>query len=147
MLGLALAAGLLLGILIQYLWSRRAHNRLERDVAILNERLKSEEQLSEERAVALDQAETRLTAHFNQLAQVSLSRNSESFLRLARASLGQHEERAKAAISAREKAVEELVKPIRDALDKTQEQIGAIEAVQHEATVVGKRVPGASPDV
>ena len=81
----------------------------------------------------MTQAEERLAASFAELANKSLSQNSENFLRLARESLGKHEERAKADLTGRQKAVEELVKPIQEALNKTHKQIGEIEKSRQEA--------------
>jgi DNA recombination protein RmuC len=133
LLAAALGAGFLLGMLVVYLSSRGALHRLELDNAVLNARLQSASELSREREATVAQAEQRLAAKFGQLARASLASNSATFLQLAKENLGRHQTQATAELSAREKAVAELVTPIRDALDRTRKQIGEIEKVRHES--------------
>ena len=72
----------------------------------------------------MTQAEVRLSASFGKLADESLARGSENFLRLAQETLGKHQAHAQAGLLEREKAVHNLVKPIKDALERTYQQIG-----------------------
>jgi DNA recombination protein RmuC len=130
---LAMSLGALLGALGLHLWRRGNELRLNSEISVLRAQLKSQETLAAERSQTLIQAEERLAASFAELANKSLSRNSESFLRLAKESLGKHEERAKADLTERQRSVEELVKPIQEALNKTHKQIGDIEKSRHEA--------------
>ena len=74
-----------------------------------------------------------MTKAFSELANQSLQANSESFLRLAEQNLGTQQEKAKRELSEREKAVEALVKPIRDALEASQKQIAELEKARSEA--------------
>ncbi len=90
-------------------------------------RLKSEETLSAEREQALARAREQLQAVFGELARDSLQSNSEVFLQLARERLTRQQLDASQALKERESAIESLVKPIRDALAKTEAQIQAIE--------------------
>lgn len=124
---------LLAGLAAGYLLGRRRQAEAEREVVRLQALLGTEEALRRERESALQQAEQRLAATFADLAGRSLSANSETFLRLAQQNLGAQQERAKAELAEREKAVESLVKPIREALDKTAREIGAIEKARNEA--------------
>jgi len=130
---ISLFSGVLLGALGYYLISRREQHRLERENAELSARFKAGENLAAERTAALAHAEERLTATMGKLAHESLEKNSASFLRLAQETLGKHQERAKAELSERQKAVDELVKPIREALSQTHKQIGEIEKQRHES--------------
>jgi len=130
---IAMSLGALLGALGLHLWRRGNELRLNSEISALRAQLKSQETLAAERSQTLIQAEERLAASFAELANKSLSRNSESFLRLAKESLGKHEERAKADLTERQRSVEELVKPIQEALNKTHKQIGDIEKTRHEA--------------
>jgi DNA recombination protein RmuC len=59
--------------------------------------------------------------------------NSENFLRLAEQNLGTQQEKAKRELGEREKAVENLVKPIREALQASQKQISELEKSRSEA--------------
>jgi DNA recombination protein RmuC len=70
---------------------------------------------------------------FSQLANQHLHSHSETFLKLARESLGTHHERAKHELAAREQAVENLVRPIREALMRTEAQVAALEKSRQEA--------------
>ena len=129
----ALAAGLLLGVLIAVLVARSRHKRLENDNLLLATRIKDQEALQTERDSAYDAATTRLATAFSELANQSLKSNSETFLRLAEQNLGTQQERAKRELSDREQAVENLVKPIRDALQQSQSQIAELEKSRSEA--------------
>ena len=127
------AAGFLLGLLIQYLIARATRFRLESEIAIRDAQILNEEARSAEREAAQASAQQSLANSFNDLAQESLAKNSENFLRLASQKLEVHQEKAKAELNEREKAVETLVKPIQDALTKTNLQIIELEKTRKEA--------------
>lgn len=129
----ALAAGLLLGVLVTWLVARGRRRRLHQELAVLELRVKDQEALQRERESAFDAATSRLTAAFHDLSNQSLKANSETFLRLAEQNLGTQQERAKRELSEREQAVENLVKPIRDALQRSQQQIAELEKARAEA--------------
>ena len=80
-----------------------------------------------------DATKNQLKSEFLDIAQQSLQNNNEQFLQLAEQNLGVHQERAKRELSEREKAVENLVKPIKDALQKSQNQIAELEKARGEA--------------
>ena len=122
----ALGVGLLLGALAVWLVARRRS-------AALEQRIKTQEAMREEREQAFDSANALLTQAFSELSNRSLKDNSENFLRLAKEHLGAHNEKAKAELTEREKAIESLVKPIRDALDSSKKQIGELENSRREA--------------
>ena len=131
--GPALAAGLLLGGLIVWLVFRARQQRQRETVAALGDRIKDQEALQVERDSAFEAATSRLATSFSDLANKSLKSNSENFLRLAEQNLGAHQERAKRELGDREQAVENLVKPIKDALRQSQAQIAALEKSRSEA--------------
>ena len=56
---------------------------------------------------------------FSALSSQALSRNNQTFLQLAQESLKQFHIQAKGDLEQKEKAVENLVKPIREALEKS----------------------------
>jgi len=131
--GAALFGGFLLGLLIQYLISRGTRIRLESEITIRDAEIKNEEARAAEREAALTSAQDKLATAFSELAHESLAKNSETFLQLAGQKLAVHQEKAKAELGERQQAVETLVKPIREALDKTQQQIHEIEKTRKEA--------------
>lgn len=126
-----IVAAALLGAAAGYLLRAARAARVEADLRIAAEVARSQvvtsAQLADEREAALSLAQERLKAAFDALATQSLRANNELFLGLARESLGQQQLAAGHALEAREKAIEALVKPIREALDKTTEQIATIE--------------------
>ncbi len=88
--------------------------------------------LTHERASS-DQRLEALEARFAQLSQQALKGANESFLQLAKESFAQLHTQASGDLEKRQQAVENLVKPIREALDKTGEQIHAIEKERQSA--------------
>ena len=131
--GPALAAGLLLGGLIAWLIFRSRQRRLQETIEALSDRIKDQDALQVERDSAFEAATSRLATAFSDLANQSLKSNSENFLRLAEQNLGAQHERAKRELGNREQAVENLVKPIKDALHQSQAQIAALEKSRSEA--------------
>jgi DNA recombination protein RmuC len=132
-IGGATFGGFLLGLLIQYLVGRGTRIRLESEIAIRDAEIKNEEAHAAEREAALTGAQDSLAAAFGELAHESLAKNSATFLQLAGQKLEVHQEKAKAELGERQQAVETLIKPIRDALEKTTQQISDIEKTRKEA--------------
>jgi len=126
-------AGFLLGLLIQYLVDRGTRIRLQSEITIRDAEIKNEEARAAEREAALTGAQDRLAAAFSELAHESLAKNSATFLQLAGQKLEVHQEKAKAELGERQQAVETLIKPIREALEKTTLQIHEIEKTRKEA--------------
>jgi DNA recombination protein RmuC len=112
----AAVIGLLLGVLITWLVGKSRHKRMV-----------------EERESAFELANAKLTQTFTELSNRSLQANSDTFLKLAEQKLEVQQEKSKAELGEREKAVEALVKPINDALKASQEQISALEKSRSEA--------------
>ena len=129
----ALGIGFALGALLFWLIFRRRRKQFLRQLLETESQLKNQEALQAEREAAFELANLKLTQAFNSLSNQSLKSNSESFLRLAEQNLGTQQERAKRELSEREKAVEALVKPIRDALEASQKQIAELEKARSEA--------------
>jgi DNA recombination protein RmuC len=125
--------GLVLGAAIAWLIARHRSQAIEHQVTELGNRIKSQETLQAERDAAHEAANRQLTSAFTGLANQSLKANSENFLRLAEQNLGAHQEKANHALSEREKAVENMVKPIREALQQSQRQISELEKSRSEA--------------
>ena len=129
----ALVAGLVIGLITGWLIGAARRRSLERRNFLLETRLGSEEELQDERDRAFDAAVGQLTAAFAELSNQSLRSNSETFLRLAEQHLGVHQERAKRDLGERQQAIESLVRPVREALDATREQMTALEKARSEA--------------
>ena len=72
----ALGLGLLLGVLVTWLVSRRRRRNLE-------EQIQSQDELAREREIAIESANNQITRAFSELANQSLQANSETFLKLS----------------------------------------------------------------
>ena len=81
----------------------------------------------------LEQTETRLRASFGELAQTALRDNTDMFLKLARESFAREQAVAQGALQERESALSALVTPIRQALEKTEQQIVGLERERRDA--------------
>ena len=123
----ALVIGVLIGALFASLRARQRSQALHVELAVLKSQVKGEAQLEHERQAALERSMERLKTSFDSLAGSSLRSNSELFLQLAREHLTQHQQYAVSALSEREKAIEPMLAPIREALGKTEQQILRIE--------------------
>ncbi len=113
MLGAAALFGAVVGGFIGFMRNQRelerARHELEREKDISRQRLESMEQT------------------FANLSHNALERNNRMFLELAQQSFGRLQAQAKGDLAVREKAVEDLVKPIREALDHTRREIQQLE--------------------
>src|SRR5579883_2877810 len=87
----------------------------------------------EEQRTLLQQARDALTDAFQSIAAEALSRNSERFLALARENLGAIEQRALADLDARHKAIEGVVVPLKESLQKMDDQLRALESSRGQA--------------
>lgn len=124
--------GLLLGVLVTSLWALRRIGALRTRLAVSEAALSTDEAIARAREESVRQTEEKLAATFGNLATESLKDNSESFLRLAREHLGQHQEVARSDLQARQKAIETMVGSVRETLQKTEKQIVDIEKERHE---------------
>jgi DNA recombination protein RmuC len=125
---LAGLAGLFVGLVIALIVRGRARRRFE----ALDREIKNQATLEHERAAALNLASEKLSHVFGRLANEQFQSHTETFLKLARENLGTHHERAKGDLAAREQAIEGLLRPVRDAIERTERQLQALEKVRSE---------------
>ena len=123
----ALLVGAALGGLAVLVWRSRRERAMAIETELLRARLKTEEALGAEREQALLRAREQLQGVFGELARDSLQSNSDMFLKLAGERLTRQQSDASQALKERETAIDSLVRPIREALAKTEAQIQAIE--------------------
>ena len=95
--------------------------------------LESERKASTEKIELLTRAGEDLQNAFKALAADALNKNSSSFLQLAQETLKRFQTQASADLQAKQKAVEDLVAPVRESLDKVDEQIQQMEIARGEA--------------
>jgi DNA recombination protein RmuC len=129
----ALGIGAALGFLVASLRSAREKQALQVELEGERVRREADAKKESERIAALEQAEARLRNAFDKLASDSLRANSEMFLRLAREALSRDQVVAENALKEREAAIAQLVEPIRAALERTEQQVQAIERERRDA--------------
>ena len=132
LLGVAALSALLAGLLV--LQRQQRHNStLREENARLGAQLDAETRNAAEKLAALEQARDQLTDTFNALSGQALRNNNEEFLRLAQENLKQFQVQANAQLQQKEQSIDNLVKPIQEALAKTEQQIQAMEQARKEA--------------
>ena len=119
--------GCALGVLAALLWRAKREQALRVELELLRVRVKTEESVSAERELALARAREQMQGVFGALARESLQSNSEVFLQLARERLLRQQLDASSALKERETAIESMVRPIREALARSEAQIQSIE--------------------
>jgi DNA recombination protein RmuC len=105
--------------------------------ARLESALESERKASNEKIELLTKAGDRAAADlqnaFKALAADALQSNSSSFLQIAQETLKRFQSEAKGDLDARQKAVADLVTPVRESLSKVDAQIQQMEVARGEA--------------
>ena len=104
--------------------------RLREQSANLKADLEGERRAAQERKESFKQAAGELTEKFKALSRDALKDNNQSFLELARATLERFQETAKGDLESRQKAIDQLVKPLKESLDKVDGKIGELERVR-----------------
>lgn len=129
----ALASAAVFGALAAFLYFSGKLSRLRSEKDRLDIELELERKTAESRQQSLQTLNVQLRDSFNALAAQALQSNNAQFLRLAQENLQQFHIKAEGELAKREKAVENLVKPIRDALEKTEQQVRRMEAERQQA--------------
>ena len=130
---LLLAVTTLVAGLIGWLLGRRRAHELELALVTAQTQLKSATEVADERDRALELTLERLRSGFDSVAGSALRGNNESFLTLANQVLGQQQAQTLRNLAEREKSVETMLAPIREALERTHQQIARIEKERAES--------------
>ena len=125
--------GLGIGAVAVKLWFSSRETQLQTQVACLHTQLEADTRSHEEKLEQLQQARQQISATFAALSSEALKQNNELFLSLANQTLKQFQVGAESQLDKKEKAIENLVKPIHEALQKTESQIREIEKQRTEA--------------
>ena len=96
-------------------------------LASLKTELDCERKAAREKLSLLDDAQQKLADSFAALSAEALRRNNSSFIELANVSMARFQESAQGELEKRQTAISELVKPVRESLDKVDAKIAEIE--------------------
>jgi len=110
-------------------------SNMNRQISEMKTRLEEERKASQEKLVLLNDAQTKLSDAFKALSAEALNTNNQSFLDLAKTTLEKYQESAKTDLENRQKAIDAVVKPVKESLEKFDEKIQGLEKVRIEAYV------------
>jgi DNA recombination protein RmuC len=112
---------------------QQARTELVAAKARLESELASERKSSEEKIKLVTRASEDLRNAFKALASEALSANTSSFLQTAEETLKRFQIQAKGDLESRQKAVADMVAPVRDSLNKVDAQIQQMEVARGDA--------------
>ncbi|HKZ81939.1 MAG TPA: DNA recombination protein RmuC [Pyrinomonadaceae bacterium] len=103
------------------------HKDSREELAHLKAELAGERRANEERTQSFRKISDDFAEKFKALSRDALKDNNHAFLDLARATLEKFQETAKGDLELRQKAIDQLVRPLKDSLEKVDGKIGEIE--------------------
>ena len=112
---------------------RDQHARATTRIATLETQLDQERKAATEKLAVLDEAQTRLSDAFKALSAEALRHNNTSFLELAKSTLEKTQEGAKGDLERRQEAIDALVRPMRESLEKVDAKIHELEKARSGA--------------
>jgi DNA recombination protein RmuC len=124
---LGLAIGAVIGVLAGWLAARTRLPALREERARLTAELDAERRARADKAALLDRAEVTLRDAFASLSAEALRQNNQSFLTLAKTRLGEIERAAATDLDLRQRAVDELVRPLKEALTRVDDTLHQVE--------------------
>ncbi len=102
-------------------------------LARLNAQFEEERKAAEEKLALVTRAKEELGLQFKALSAEALQSNNQSFLDLAKEALGKFQQSAQSDLTSRQKAIDEVVKPLKESLQKVDGQIALIETERTRA--------------
>lgn len=102
-------------------------------VAALEAQLEHERRVADDKLALLEDAQAKLADAFHALSAQALRHNNEAFLQLARESLERFQQAAQADLDSRRKAVEDLVRPLQQEVERVRAYLTEVERQRVEA--------------
>jgi len=100
------------------------------ELAGIRTKLDEQQKAAEENLALLEEAKVRLSDAFKALSAEALRTNNAQFLELATTHLGKFQEGAKADLEKSQKAVDELIKPMKESLTSVDDTLRQIETAR-----------------
>lgn len=116
--------------------ARTALGETQQRLAQVETTLAHERTNAAEKLAALNDAHARLLTEFKALSADALARNNQSFLELARETFAQLQQQSTGDLDKRQQAIDALVKPLKESLEKVDGKISEIEKAR--ATAYGQ---------
>jgi DNA recombination protein RmuC len=102
-------------------------------IAELGARMEEERKAATEKLALIEDARQKLADAFKALSAEALHLNNQAFLHLARTHLEKFQEGARGDLEHRQKAIDQLVQPLKESLQKVDGRIGELEKARTEA--------------
>lgn len=106
---------------------REQQTRSASRISTMETQLTEERKATTEKLAVLDQAQARFSDAFKALSAEALRHNNSSFLELAKSTLEKTQEGAKGDLEKRQEAIDALVRPMRESLEKVDAKINDLE--------------------
>jgi DNA recombination protein RmuC len=106
---------------------QQALSDVQQERARLGAQLDAERKAAAGKLALLEDAEAKLRDAFSSLSSAALRQNNDSFLALARASLAEFQQSARTDLDGRQKAIEELVQPLKVSLTQVDAKLQQVE--------------------
>lgn len=103
------------------------HALVREQSTLLKASLEGERRAAQERKDSFKQAADELAEKFKALSRDALKDNNQSFLELAHTTLQRFQQTAKGELEQRQQAIDQLVKPLRESLEKVDGKINDLE--------------------
>ncbi len=112
---------------------REENAALRAEIGKLEERLRAEQEAAAEKLALLERAREELSRSFQALSGQALERNNKVFLDLALQTLEAYKKEAAGDLVQRQKAIEELARPIRESLSRVDQRLSELEKAREGA--------------
>jgi DNA recombination protein RmuC len=96
-------------------------------LSALQTRLEEERKANQEKLNLIDEAQHKLADAFKALSADALRNNNQSFIELAKANFEKLHDTAKGDLESRQMAIDQLIKPLKDSLERVDGKIGELE--------------------
>ena len=103
------------------------HRQTLASLSALETRLEEERKASGDKITLLNNAEAKLADAFKALSADALRNNNQSFLDLAKQNLETFQQTAKSELERRQSAIGDMIKPLKESLEKVDGKIGELE--------------------
>ena len=119
--------------LFTYLRAQRQIGRIKEENTALKTTLEIERRTAGEKLATVEHARQQLSETFAALSSQALRSSTEEFLKLAQENFKQLHIQAKGDLEQKEKSIDNLLKPVQEALSRTDQQLRELEKERKEA--------------
>ena len=124
---IGLVIGILLGAGIVYFLISTSHGKTKQKLASIEAKYEAEIKAADDKLKLLEEARDSLKDSFKALSADALSKNNESFIKLAEENLKKHQQSAKDDLEKRQQAITKTVEPVSQTLKTFSERVTKIE--------------------